>query len=74
MLGIAALLCLCKPGTSERPFSSRLAGFTSLAFLMIVAANLLSTLLECGFTQCGDDPSSYLWLDAITQMIGKIRP
>ena len=74
MLGIAALLCLYKPGPAERPCRSRLAGFSSLAFLLIVAANLLSTLLECGFTQCGDDPSSYLWLDALAQMIGKTRP
>ncbi len=74
MLGIAGLLCLCKPGQTERPFNSRLAGLSSLAFLLIVAANLMSTLLECGLTQCGDDPTSYLWLDHLKQFFGSNRP
>lgn len=74
MLGIALLLCLCKPGKTERPFNSRLAGLSSLAFLLIVAANLISTLLECGFTQCGDDPTSYLWLDHLKSLLGSSRP
>lgn len=30
-------------------------------FLVLVAANLISTLLECGFGACPDDPVSYLW-------------
>jgi disulfide bond formation protein DsbB len=70
MLGIALLLCLCKSGQSERPLNTRMAGLSSLFFLVIVAANLVSTLLECGFTQCGDDPSSYLWLDALRNWLG----
>jgi disulfide bond formation protein DsbB len=70
MLGIAFLLCLCKTGHNERPLNTRMAGLSSLFFLLIVAANLLSTLLECGFTQCGDDPSSYLWLDALRNWLG----
>ncbi len=31
-------------------------------FLFVVAANLASTLLECGFGQCADNPVSYQWL------------
>src|SRR5690606_32102361 len=31
-------------------------------FLALVAANLPSTLLECGFGACPDDPTGYLWL------------
>lgn len=73
MLGIALLLCLCKPGQTERPFNNRLAGFSSVAFLIIVAANLIATLFECGFTQCGDDPTSYLWLDTLKQLLGNSR-
>jgi len=30
-------------------------------FFALVAANLVSTLLECGFGACPDDPVSYLW-------------
>jgi disulfide bond formation protein DsbB len=30
-------------------------------FFILVAANLVSTLLACGFGACPDDPVSYLW-------------
>lgn len=30
-------------------------------FFLLVAANLVSTMLECGFGACPDDPVSYLW-------------
>lgn len=65
MFGIGLLLCLYKPGHAERPYS-RFAGIACLAFLIMVAGNVISTLLECGLTQCGDDPTRYPWLDAIT--------
>ncbi len=31
-------------------------------FLLMVLGNLASTLLECGFGPCEDDPVNYLWL------------
>ena len=31
-------------------------------FLLLVAGNMISTMLECGFGACPDDPVSYLWL------------
>ena len=31
-------------------------------FLLLVAGNLASTLLECGFGACPDNPTGYLWL------------
>lgn len=31
-------------------------------FFIAVAANAISTTLECGFGACPDDPVSYLWL------------
>jgi hypothetical protein len=68
MFGIALLLCLGKPGPSDRPYS-RLAGLVCLVFMIVVAGNLISTLLECGLTQCGDDPTRYLWLDAIANLL-----
>ena len=70
MLGISLLLSLCKQGQSERPFNRRLAALSSLFFLVMVAGNLLSTLLECGLTQCPADPTHYQWLDALARMIG----
>lgn len=37
----------------------RLAGFS---FLVILVLNVLSTLVECGFGPCPDNPTDYLWL------------
>jgi disulfide bond formation protein DsbB len=34
----------------------------SWLFLILVAANLVSTLLECGVGPCADNPTSYIWL------------
>jgi disulfide bond formation protein DsbB len=31
-------------------------------FLLVVAGNLISTLLECGIGPCADNPTGYLWL------------
>jgi disulfide bond formation protein DsbB len=31
-------------------------------FVLVVGANLLSTLLECGFGACADNPTYYDWL------------
>lgn len=40
----------------------KLIGWIAWIFFILVAANLLSTLLECGFGACPDNPVSYLWL------------
>lgn len=37
----------------------RLAG---ISFLVILILNVLSTLVECGFGPCPDNPTNYLWL------------
>jgi hypothetical protein len=31
-------------------------------FLLLVAGNLVSTLLECGVGPCADNPTNYIWL------------
>jgi hypothetical protein len=33
-------------------------------FVLVVAGNLVSTLLECGFGACTDNPTRYEWLSA----------
>lgn len=33
------------------------------AFVVLVFGNMASTMLECGFGQCADNPVSYLWLN-----------
>lgn len=61
MIGIGVLLL--GPAQHRPYFSSRVSGIVMLTFVAIVLANLVSTLLECGLTQCPDNPVSYLWLD-----------
>ncbi|SNX29477.1 Disulfide bond formation protein DsbB [Polynucleobacter meluiroseus] len=60
--GQAILLML--PSREVRS-KSWLANTLIALFILVVAANLLSTLLECGFGPCADDPVKYdglVWL------------
>jgi disulfide bond formation protein DsbB len=69
MLGVAVLLCLMRPGDQGRAvYAGRLTGLIMLAFTLIVAGNLASTLLECGLTQCPDNPTHYQWLSFFKSM------
>ena len=40
------------------------ARLTQWLFVLVVAGNLVSTLLECGFGACADNPTRYEWLSA----------
>lgn len=51
----------CVDASHRWPASSLVQGVMWL-FFVLVAANLVSTLLECGLGACPDDPTSYLWL------------
>lgn len=42
--------------------AGRFARLIMWLFLLLVIANMGSTLLECGFGECADDPVGYLWL------------
>ena len=64
MIGIGILL-LAPVGNTRPQSRGRIVALTMLGFVAIVLANLVSTLLECGLTQCPDDPVSYMWLDAL---------
>lgn len=68
MVGVAVLLCFTDRYQSGRPISpGRIGGLVMMAFLIIVLGNVVSTLLECGLTQCADDPVRYLWLDNLSR-------
>ena len=64
MIGTGVLLVL-HPGAGDNRLQhrGRISAFIMLAFVGIILANLISTFLECGLTQCPDDPVRYLWLD-----------
>ena len=70
MVGIGVLLCLARAQDAPRVYPGRIVRLVMLVFLLIVAGNLVSTLLECGLTQCPDDPTRYLWLE---QMVAWVR-
>lgn len=64
MIGIGVLLVLNPSGNDHRlQLRGRLSALVMLGFVGIILANLVSTLLECGLTQCPDNPVSYQWLD-----------
>jgi disulfide bond formation protein DsbB len=61
-----ALIFVLKDVTGDRDSAVPMRGPTSSAvfaiFALLVAANLLSTVLECGAGQCDDNPVRYLLL------------
>lgn len=70
LCGVAVLLCFMGKGQGNRSYyAGRLTGLVMLSFLVIVSGNVASTLLECGLTQCPDDPVRYMWLDSLLHLI-----
>lgn len=64
-LGWTAIMLIVDRRCSDQPNAqqvSRIARSIMWVFLILVAGNMVSTLLECGFGACPDDPVSYLWL------------
>jgi len=62
LLGFAILLMLPNRDVRSR---SLFANSLTIIFILLVAGNLISTLLECGVGPCADDPVKYegwLWL------------
>jgi len=62
-----ALIFVLKDAASERigdaPLNWPVANVVFAIFALLVAANLLSTVLECGAGQCDDNPVRYLLLN-----------
>lgn len=64
MIWVALMLILDHKASDQGnalPINS-FASFVFWLFFLLVAGNVVSTLLECGFGPCADDPVSYLWL------------
>jgi len=51
--------------TEGRTQLSKFAVLTLVLFTVLIAANLVFTMLECGLGQCADDPTFYNWLVSI---------
>lgn len=62
--GVAVLLSLpnsTDSAAAARPFGWPV-GIAVMLFVLLIAGNLVSTLLECGLSQCPDNPVSYEWI------------
>ncbi|MCK7597942.1 hypothetical protein M0G74_11725 [Microbulbifer sp. CAU 1566] len=63
---LCGLLLIDKMTPQEAADTPRHPGWlgrsAGVSFLVILALNLLSTLLECGLGPCQDNPANYLWL------------
>ncbi|WP_375310719.1 disulfide bond formation protein B [Bradyrhizobium sp. A5] len=66
IVGYVALVFLLKDATGsldkDPPLDGLLSNASFAIFALLVAANLLSTVLECGAGQCDDNPVRYLLL------------
>ncbi len=60
--GILLMIDRSTPAPRYPPAPGLIARLAMWLFLILIAANLVSTLLECGFGACPENPVSYLWL------------
>ena len=69
LVGVAVLLSL--PNSTDSAAAPQrhgwLVGTVVLLFALLIAANLVSTLLECGLSQCPDNPVGYEWITKISE-------
>jgi disulfide bond formation protein DsbB len=65
LIAYSGLMIMLKQRSSDptTPYRvTRPAAAVMWLFFLLVLANMLSTLLECGFGACPDNPVNYLWL------------
>lgn len=64
---VALMLMLDRRATDQGTALSAngFANFVMWLFFLLVAGNVVSTLLECGFGPCEDNPVNYLWLSQL---------
>ncbi|MGN7915527.1 disulfide bond formation protein B [Enterobacter sp. 22466] len=62
LMAITLMLSLSGSDSTTPPSSSRPGMVVMLLFCVLLAINLLSTFLECGFGECADNPLHYLLL------------
>ncbi len=64
ILYVALMLILHRRNgsTTNQYKITKLASVVLLVFVIVIAANVIFTMLECGLGQCADDPTFYDWL------------
>lgn len=74
LLGVGVLLMISGSASAADRKMSRWVTLVVWTFCIVVLANLVSTLLECGFSECPSDPTRYLGLDVIRSWISGGKP
>lgn len=74
LLGVGVLLMISGSAHSGMPKLTRWIKLIVGLFLLVVFANLVSTILECGFSECPSDPTKYLGLEKIKSWISGVKP
>lgn len=59
IVAVALMMALNEGASREAPHFSLPAKAGALSFILLIAANLVSTVLECGGGQCDDNPTFY---------------
>jgi len=59
VVAVALMMMLKEGGSRESPHFSLVGKAGALLFTALIAANLVSTVLECGGGQCDDNPTFY---------------
>lgn len=59
VVAVALMMMLKEGGSREAPHFSLVGKAGALLFTALIAANLVSTVLECGGGQCDDNPTFY---------------
>lgn len=73
LLGVGVLLMLSGPTGNAMPKLGRWLKLLFGLFFVVVFANLISTLLECGFSECPSDPTQYLGLETIRSWLSGVK-
>lgn len=71
IFGVAVLLSL--PNSTDNSVGPRQNGrfviLVMTVFALLIVGNLVSTLLECGLSQCPDNPVGYEWVPKISEWL-----
>lgn len=73
LLGVGVLLMVSGGNHSAERNLGKWPRMVMALFLLIVLANLVSTLLECGFSECPSDPVKYQGLEYIKYWFSRIK-
>ena len=73
LLGVGVLLMIGGGVQSAERNLGKWPRTVMVLFLLVVMANLVSTLLECGLSECPSDPVKYQGLEYIKSLFSRVK-